>query len=181
MINFLYYGIGGVVASVILTFGYSNTQDKPEIFFVMLAIAFIIFAIWTGVLLNSISEIIKAQLEDFYSIDTLKKEKASYTSQLLEYKTEMKNELLENYKKFEETIMSHIKDSKLIATILEKNGYSEVLKRYDSSISDFLTKIHNCDRKTDKAIANMQVRQNDPIYNYSNFIPKSIRYTESEK
>lgn len=178
MIQFLYLAFGGGVAYTILNYIHSSDSftNKPEIFVIMTGIAFIIFTVWIGMIINEIQQTIKAQLLNFYSLEALKNEKISYKEQMEAYKDEMKPELLDNYKKFEETLMSHIKDSKIIATLLEKSGYSELLKRYDSSISGYLSRMHECDRAVDIAIKSMMVRQNDHIYSFSAFLPKKALY-----
>jgi len=180
MINFAYWLFGGGIGYTILNYVHSATASKPEVFSIMTGIAFVIFTVWFGVIINEIQQAIKAQLLNFYSLETLKKEKISYEEQMEAYKREMKPELLEKYKKFEETLMSHIKDSKIIAMLLEKSGYSDLLKRYDSAISVYLSKMYGCDRQTDQAIRDMKIQQSDPIYGYSTFLPKRALYMEDK-
>lgn len=177
MINLIYLAGGGTVAYFLLNW-ISTLDIKPGIFPVMCVILFVVFAIWMACILADIKDFLRQQLSDFHSIKEFEREKTSYEMEMKSYQKEMKDELLTEYKNFEEKIMAEIKDSKIIATILEKNGYASVLKSYDNTIQNYLRTIHNTDRSIQTSIRQMKVRQGDSIYNYSLFIPKSIRYEE---
>lgn len=173
MINFIYI-IAALVADLFLLSFTSGL--KEEVYVVSLAISLIVFLIWGGCILNCIKDIINFQLKDYHDIERLKQKKESFQAEMEAYKKEMKAELLQKYKEFEKALMKDIKDSKIIATILEQSGYASVLKNYDKTISKYLNSIHECDRSLENKAKDMRVRQSDPIYTYSKFIPKEIRY-----
>jgi hypothetical protein len=177
MIYIIYYFIGTGTIVTLLNFVRTHSTDNPDIFYIMMGIATVALLVWGGVLIDMIKENLERHLNDFNSIENLKSKKQSYQSQMDAYKDEMKEELLEKYKKFEEMLMKSITDSKIIATILEKSGYASVLGDYNIKISGYLESIHMCDREIQDKIKDMKVRQNNPIYGFSKFIPRSILYT----
>ena len=135
----------------------------------------IAFAIWGGVLIDTVLSTIKKQIENFFSLDKIKLKKDSYEKELEEYKEEMKEVLIERYKEFEEAMMQKVTDSKLLATLLQQSGYSGIIKTYNSKIERSLEKINLCDRERLNIIQAMEERQND-IYGYGLFIPKKYHY-----
>ena len=176
MIQFIYLTIGFVVAGFIVNF--SSNSPNPDVLYVVVGIGFIVFAIWTGFIIADIKETIRCHLIDFHSLDTIKKEKTSYQAEMDAYVKEMKEDLVNKYREFEETIMDSIKDSKIIATILKDSGYAKVLTDYNSKIKSFLNNIHSCDRNLNEKIRDMKVRQDDTFYGYGKIIPKNAIYIE---
>lgn len=174
MINFIYLAAGFIVGGFILFL--SSNATNPEVFYIMSGLGFVVFAIWIGCIIAELQTVIKSQLEDFHSLESLKSQKASYQSEMDAYNKEMKNELLQRYREFEQELMVSIKDSKLIATMLEKSGYATVLSEYNSQIKKYLNSIHQCDRSIQDKIASMRVRQNNTFYGYSKLLPKNTIY-----
>ena len=175
MLQVIYY-VGVIIMGVILelvTIKYAPSDVAIVVSVILLAIV----SIWGGVLLNIIKEHIKDQLNDLHSLDRLKAEKGSYEAELEAYKTEMQKELLERYREFETTLMTHVKDSKLVAALLQQSGYAEVLNAYNKAIKDMLSHINACDRKAAQSIANMKTRQDDFLAGYGRFIPRRLLYT----
>ena len=179
MLNIIYFIIGSCVTGTLLFVAEDSLQW--EAFLTLCFIWVIVFVLWAAALSVSIKNIIDAQLKDKHSISKLKRNKQSFIEEMTAYKDEMQEEVLENYRKFESDLMSSIKDSKLIAAALKQSGYSDILKEYDAKIKNYVCCIHNCDRNTEEAIQNMKIRQENPIYGYSFFIPKSIFYRDEEK
>lgn len=175
MIQLVYLLIGFVVGVFGLMVSWAWVPDK-SMFLGLVVVEFVVFAIWIIVIISDIRYEIKSQLDDFHSLDSIKKEKESYEAEMDHYNKEMKAELLTEYREFEESIMSSIKDSKIIATILEKSGYSSVLTSYNNRIKEYLTLIHNSDRKIQNTIKEMKIRQEDSIYSYGMIIPENLKY-----
>jgi len=174
MINFAYLTVGFIVGGFILNL--AADASNPEVFYIMSGFGFVVFAIWIGCIIAEIQTVIKDQLKDFHSLESFKSQKLSYQSEMDAYNKEMKNELLQRYREFEQELMVSIKDSKLIATILEQSGYAKLLSQYDTQIQRYLNNIHSCDRIIQGKIADMRVRQDNTFYGYSKFLPKNTIY-----
>jgi len=97
------------------------------------------------------------------------------------YKAEMHTELTEKYRDFEKTLMEHVKDSKLLAAVLEQSGYASLLRAYDNKIRDYLQNISSCDRQIAGNVANMLVRQDNFITGYGMMIPTRLLYKDEKE
>lgn len=160
----------------------------------------IIFVIWIGVEVCAIGCSVKDQLTDFNKlrhqdkmkdavVENFKEDKITHETALERYKEESKVALVDNYKKFEETLMKNIQDSKLLAAVLQKSGYSKVLGEYHTNIVKLTDKITNCDVAINTAVAscdkdklayvrNLLSRQGRGIFGYHFFFPKNLIYKE---
>jgi hypothetical protein len=135
----------------------------------------IIFTVWFGCLISDAVDYVRVQYKDYYSIDEYKMNKESYNTEMEQYKSATQSELLENFRTFEENLMSRVSDSKIIATVLQKSGYSKTLEIYESRVTRFLDSIHACDRRTAVAKKDMLVRQSDYMSGFAFLIPSKIK------
>lgn len=136
--------------------------------------------IWGNVIIGKIRKIIKEQLLDFHSIKESNANKTIHQAQLELFQTEFKVVMLDKYKEFEETIMGHIKDSKLIATIFKESGYAKILDIYKHAIEVRLDKIARCDLSIVYDIKQMKTRQDNRFWGYGAFIPARLIYKDEE-
>lgn len=166
--------IGGSLLNVIRSFEYTTEGAKLAAAILYCVIAFI----WGSVLLYNVVFTIREQIEDFYALGKIEKEKESYKNEMQSYKVEMREHLLDKYKDFEEQMMQKVVDSKIIATLLEKSGYSSVLQTYDRRMTQYLDQINNSDRRIATTIKDMKVRQSNSISGFAFLIPKKFRYED---
>lgn len=155
-----------------LTVGYiPEVKENIMVYFVYV----VIILIWLGCIVSDMLDSVRDQYKDFYSIEEYRRNKESYNTEMNQYIEETKNELLDNFRKFEEGLMAKVSDSKLIATVLQKNGYANALSTYESRIKSFLNNIHSCDRKSELTKKDMLTRQTDYISGYAFLLPSSVR------
>jgi hypothetical protein len=157
---------------VYVLFGHIPKADAKA--FLCLVYAAILF-VWLGCLITDMVSGVNEQYKDFYSIEEYDKRKESYNTEMDKYVMATKDELLENFRNFEEGLMTKISDSKLIATVLKENGYAEALQTYESRIKSYLNSIHECDRHRERTRRNMLVRQTDYISGWAFLLPASIK------
>jgi hypothetical protein len=131
--------------------------------------------IWLACVVSDVLSVIKNQYKDFYSLDDYDRQKESYNTEMEQYIAATKNELLNNFRNFEESLMNKVSDSKLIATVLQENGYAKALSIYESRIKGYLHDIHQCDRWKEKSKKDMLIRQSDYISGYAFIIPSNIK------
>lgn len=174
MLQVIYFFIGLVIAVIMESVLLSASSIHIEGKVVFTIILFAIFVIWGAILINLIKDFIDAQLQNLHSIQQYKARKESYEAELIAYKAEMQQELLERYREFEKTLMENVKDSKIIAAVLQQSGYSEVLTSYNKMIKNLLEYINGCDRSIADSMADMRVRQDSVLSGYASFIPKRL-------
>lgn len=160
----------------------------------------VVLIIWACVIVCSITGEIKDQAEDFHKYknqeakrDALIKEhtkdKKANEEALTRYKGETKEALLDSYRQFEENLMEKVRDSKLIAMIIEKSGYADVLDRYHSHIIRLTGNIKECDNSINFAnkdcevsrlnyAKKMLVRQSNGIFGLHYFFPRHLIFRE---
>jgi hypothetical protein len=153
-------------------FGYIPQADGKA--FVCIVYASILF-VWLGCLIADMVCGVNKQYKDFYSIEEYERQKKSYNIEMDQYVLATKDELLQNFRDFEEGLMAKVSDSKIIATVLQENGYANALSIYESRIKNFLHYIHTCDRQRERTKRDMLVRQTDYISGYAFLIPASIK------
>lgn len=169
MINIIFYFISLISTTSILTHFYLVIPLDGRVAISVLFCA--IFILWGVVTISNIAEIRKEHWTNYHSIKKLLADKESYKREMVEYIKEMRPELLDKYKEFEECLMQSIRDSKIIATMLEKSSYAEVLKSYDHKIANFLESINNTDRNIQEIVLEMKVQKEDKLFGYALFIP----------
>lgn len=176
----IYNWMGGVIFGGIMVFIFIQFASIPKNEIIASVLVFSVYTamvlIWGGMLLSDIVNAINDQIRDYYTLDELDMDKESYQNELDQYTKEMKAELLTHYRDFEETMMGHVKDSKIIATIIEKSGYSTILKTYNERIKYYISCINDCDRKKSALITQMYTRQADRISGFGRFLPLSHYY-----
>lgn len=134
-----------------------------------------VMGIWASVLIEDLLSYIKAQAEAFYSLAMYDTNKKSYQAALDSYKGEMQTALVEKYREFETALAKSVTDSKLVAAVLKKSSYGEVLQRYENRIEGLIEKINSCDRDKADAIQKMLSRQAN-FGKWALFIPSNLRY-----
>jgi len=144
-------------------------------------VSVVIFASWGGSLIGIIKDQIKDQLNDMHSIRLFKKEKEHHENALAKYKEEFQEKLSEDYMKFEKALMDSVKDSKLIATVLQESKYANVLDRYHTTVKNTIIEIRKCDTAIENCIKNMLRRQENTLFGYGRFIPQNMRYVIKEE
>jgi len=186
-----------VTIYVLAAIGYSN--------FVLIfgATSVVALVIWACILINLICEEVEDQTNDLCTYEKLesirdaeveesRKDKKSYEEALVKYKDEVQKSLVDSYREFEETLMDKVKDSKLIAMMVEKSGYASVLEKHHSHVISLSEKISKCDTNISGTIKNCEVkkaecikrmlsRQNKGIYGYHYFFPKNLLFHEKSK
>jgi len=176
--------------------------DMPNVAITASVAGIIVFTIWSSIIGFATAEEIKSQAEDLHNykreeiirnarIEECTKNKEACEANLAKYKEEVQNTLLETYKQFEESIMEKIKDSKLIAMVMKKSGYADLLARYHTNIIELTTKIKNCDtdincarkdyevHKLDYA-KKMLVRQSQGVFGLHYIFPKHLIFKETD-
>lgn len=181
MLRIIHFIIIALIGAVLLILGIQSISQNVNADAIAPIIGIsliygIIFLIWSAIIAKDITETINDQITDFHSLEAANTDKKSYQEEMEAYKKEMKVELLTHYREFETTLMENIKDSKIIATILEKSGYANILKIYNSQIKSFLYDINNCERRQARLIVCMITRQSDRIGGYGRFIPLKYYY-----
>jgi hypothetical protein len=157
---------------VYVLFGHIPKSDAKA--FLCLVYAAILF-VWLGCLITDMVSEVNKQYKDFYSIEEYERQKESYNIEMDQYVLATKDELLQNFRDFEEGLMTKVSDSKLIATVLKENGYAKSLGTYETRIKSYLHDIHTCDRQRERTRRDMLVRQTDYISGYAFLIPASIK------
>lgn len=162
----------------------------------------IIFAVWGGALTFMVTEEVGKQAEDLRhyqnqeakrdsKVEELSKDKEAHEKALTKYKGEVETTLLETYKQFEESIMEKIKDSKLLAMVMKKSGYSDLLARYHSNIIELTDKIKGCDVNINAArnecevkklayARKMLVRQGKGMFGFHCLFPRYLIFKQPE-
>lgn len=161
--------------AVLIILGNSNNY---KVFNIMFYSSFLVFLIWIITIIVDIQNNINNQINDINSLKNNKKLKILLIREKINYTRQMKNILIDQYKKFEEELMNSLKDSKLIATILKESNYSEILLSYNSSIKDYLSRIRKCDKDILNAIQKIENRIYPSISNYYIFMPKKLKDKE---
>jgi len=172
MMYIIYLIIALIVDATILTKLSSFMSGDAVI--AVTTVSMLVFAVWGSILISFIRDAVKDQRRDYFSIDEYKADRESYKAQLDEYKTEMRAELVEKYREFEETLMTKVTDSKLLATVLKDVGYHQMLSTYDNTVKNLLNNMHKCDRNISSNIRSMLARQDDSIWGFKTFIPKNL-------
>jgi hypothetical protein len=164
------------------------------------AVSLIVFGSWGNYIICLITTDVKDQINDIESLRQLErardavieeftKDKEAIDTALAKYKGEVEDTLLETYKQFEESIMEKIKDSKLLAMVMKKSGYSDLLARYHSNIIDLTSRLRKCDQGINHARCTcednkislekkMLIRQGKSIFGFHYFFPKHLIYRE---
>ena len=189
-----------IIDSIVLRAAFM-VQEKGFFSFLFL-VSIAIAAFWIGCVCIKIKELMEDQIKDLqalesaenkkeYNIAELEKDMEATAKALNDYKEEMKPVLVDKYEAFEKTLMENVRDSKLIATMLRKSGYSDLLNRYDTRIDSFIDTV----KKKTEAMADQEraclhtkldahnslvARRSQGIFGYHYFFPKHLRYTETE-
>jgi len=201
MIHVITLLVALVIDATILITMYSKYGVGSGAFLSVSVGSLLIFIIWASIVIDCIRGAVEKQVEDFEAlthIDELKDalveeyrtDKIANEEALEKYKNEAKTALVDNYKNFEENLMDKIHDSKLVAMVLRKSGYADVLNEYHKRIVSLTNKIRECDTginyaikdaKKDKTdcIKRMLVRQGQGIFGYYYFFPKHSIYKQS--
>jgi hypothetical protein len=157
---------------------------------------------WIATFVTKIKEEMEKQVSDLQTIDTAERRKQYNVAELQKdleatneamesYKNEMKTVLVDKYEAFEKTLMENVRDSKIIATMLRKSGYSDLLNTYDKRISKFIDIIKDKSGKISEqerkclhnklsAHCDLVARREQGIFGYHWFFPKHLRYNETE-
>lgn len=160
----------GFIANIVV--GYIPDHKANIVVYLLYAA---VILIWLGCVCSDILEVIRCQYKDFYSLEEYRRNKESYNTEMNQYVLATKDELLDNFRNFEEGLMSKVSDSKIIATVLKENGYAKSLGMYESRIKSFLDNIHSCDRRSELTKKDMLVRQADYISGYAFLLPANIK------
>lgn len=135
----------------------------------------IVLGIWAAAVAESYIDTVKDQAKDFYSLAKYEANKKSYQASLASYKEEMQTTLVDKYREFEQVLAQSVTDSKLIAAVLKKSSYGDVLQRYESRVEDLICRINGCERDKADAINKMLTRQAD-FSGWALLLPKNLRY-----
>ncbi len=161
-----------------------------------------ILTVWAGTIINSISMEVKFQAEDFQQYKTQEaqrdalvmkynEDKKVHKTALTKYKDEVQITLVDSYKQFEENLMDKVKDSKLIAMIIKKSGYADVLDKYHQHIINLTDTIKFCDNSINEAnkeckvvklysSKRMLIRQGKGIFGLHYFYPKYLIFKDNK-
>lgn len=181
MLYIIYYCIGLVVAASIL-FGVSGAEQvSPDVFWVGSIVFTIVFVIWGCVMITNIKDYIAVHIDNFYLLDTFAAKKKSYEAEMEAYKADMQEELLNKYREFESALMESVKDSKLLATVLQQSGYASILDSYNDKIKAYLHEINKCDREYADTMRKLLAKRDNNISGYGTFIPKKFKWLEEVK
>lgn len=175
---YILYWLGAIVVASCIGIGIESTESigAGEVMAVRIILTGILVA-WGGGLLCSIKTEVHKHIGAFNEIKQQDLRKASYMTEMKDYKEEMKTELLEKYRQFEQTLMESVKDSNLLAAMLKESGYDSVLKSYDSHIKSYLMNANSCDRKAQDLRTELLTRQAD-FFTWGCFVPKHFRIEE---
>lgn len=150
-----------------------DMTDHNAIFVIWL----LTLVVWGGILVGCAREALKEHLKNLAKLKEYDTDAYIGREKLKLYKEEMKRYLLETYPAYEEKLIRGITDSKLLATIIEKEGYSKVVQSYDNNIKNLMNDIATSQKSKSRAIAEIEAFQND-TWGWALFIPKRFRYEE---
>jgi hypothetical protein len=197
MIHVITLLVALVIDILVVTAVYNNYGIDS--YFISTSIVSLVgFVIWIVVITCAIWDSVKKQVENFEVlaqidelrdalIEELKADKTANEEALDKYKGEAKTALVDNYKNFEENLMDKVHDSKLVAMVLRKSGYADVLNEYHKHIVTLTNKIRECDIDINQAVKNAKkdkachikeilIRQGQGIFGYHYFFPKRLIY-----
>jgi len=183
MIRIIHFSIALIITITILVIFFASScfpllspSSKLILPIVYGCVASFMFFAWGGDIMGDIRKAIEDQLNNFHNVENAKKNKEHFKKALEDYKTEFEDKLLTDYKKFEETIMSNIKDSKLIAAALQENSFSKVLQSYHSTVNGMMVNISKCDTDIESYIKKMKIREDQKIFGYGSFLPAEFTH-----
>jgi len=177
MMYIIYYTLGIILDTIMIKV--LMAHFSADALAASVIVSLLIFVVWGSILISLIKDEVRNQRKDYFSIDEYKADRASYKAQLDEYKTEMRAELVEKYREFEEALMTKVQDSKLLATVLKDVGYHQMLSTYDNTVRGLLNHMHKCDRSISSAVRSMLARQDDSMWGFKIFIPNNLIIDEN--
>lgn len=179
MLLHVYFYLLAVCVFPIISFLAIFPKGNNETVIGTIVIYVISSVIWGLVLLGCIINEVKEVIEKYNKIRSLRKQKTSFETEMEIYKGEMQTELLDKYREFETALSTNIKDSKLLAAILQESGYHKILSDYNSTIKNYLSSIHQKDRKIEENKSEIKTVL-DNFLGVRAFLPKKFKQLHSQ-
>ena len=157
----------GVVIDIVVAADVHSTKFEIGSFVVGTVILLLIVGI--------INSVIRNHIDGINEIDELKKNKETYKSELEALRKGADNELLAKCKEFEESIMGYIKDSNILATVMEDSAYCSIVKQYNNDMLHMVAQEHATDRSINNIHKKLLAGQERNLFTFGWFIPKHLR------
>jgi len=189
-----------LVDGFVLVKTFALTTYDP--FVIIFTVSLIILAIWTGVFFCKLKELIEKQARDLQDLKSaeryrdnrlakIEKQKTAARTAMAKYKEELQSILVDKYEEFEKVMMKSVQDSKLIATILKKSGYADLLHNYRVDVRGYIDNIKKLEAEAadvERSWKDTKVqchnklinRQSQGIFGYHRFFPRNLIYKEIE-
>jgi len=193
-----------IIGDSVLLVHVSNSIDRMDagLFPLFYIVSVVVILGWVAIFVNKVKEQAEDQIKDLQKLELagkykdsacadMERDMESIATALNNYKDELKPILVDKYETFEKALMESVRNSKIIATILEKSGYAEILNKYDKNVAGYINEIKTRALKASQyekecldqmldAHRDLIKRKSYGIFGYHWFFPKRIRYTETE-
>jgi hypothetical protein len=126
---------------------------------VWLVLSSVVAVLWGLIEINNFINMFNYHYEDISCIKREEEDKKSFALELQDYKDSLEVLLTVDYKEYEKDLMASVKDSKLIAAVLQKGSYADVLQSHAKNIKSLQSSIYYCDRNIARYKSSIRVRK----------------------